>query len=83
LTVQKGQINIKNDIEQSHFLHYNLKSIAPTVARGEGIYLYDTSGKKYIDGTSGSVVCNIGLGQPLAEIVFEHIQLITNASTET
>ncbi|OQY03263.1 MAG: hypothetical protein B6I22_11975 [Desulfobacteraceae bacterium 4572_123] len=53
---------MKNDIEQSHFLHYNLKSIAPTVARGEGIYLYDTSGKKYIDGTSGPVVCNIGHG---------------------
>ena len=48
--------------EKSYFLHYNLRSIAPTVARGEGIYLYDTSGKQYIDGTSGPVVCNIGHG---------------------
>ena len=50
------------DIEHSHFLHYNLKSIAPTVERGEGIYLYDTSGKRYIDGSSGPVVCNLGHG---------------------
>jgi adenosylmethionine-8-amino-7-oxononanoate aminotransferase len=32
------------------------------VERGKGIYLYDTSGKQYIDGTSGPVVCNIGHG---------------------
>lgn len=48
--------------ENSNFLHYNLRSIAPMVERGEGIYLYDTSGKQYIDGTSGPVVCNIGHG---------------------
>jgi len=53
---------MKNDIENSHFLHYNLRSIAPLVERGKGIYLYDTSGKRYIDGTSGPVVCNIGHG---------------------
>jgi adenosylmethionine-8-amino-7-oxononanoate aminotransferase len=50
------------DIENSHFLHYNLRSIAPMVEKGEGIYLYDASGKQYIDGTSGPVVCNIGHG---------------------
>ncbi len=48
--------------ENSNFLHYNLRSIAPMVAKGEGIYLYDTSGNQYIDGTSGPVVCNIGHG---------------------
>jgi adenosylmethionine-8-amino-7-oxononanoate aminotransferase len=53
---------MENDINNSHFLHYNLRSIAPMVERGEGIYLYDTSGKQYIDGTSGPVVCNIGHG---------------------
>ena len=50
------------NIENSHFLHYNLRSVAPMVERGEGIYLYDSSGKRYIDGTSGPVVCNIGHG---------------------
>ena len=50
------------NIEHRHFLPYNLRSIAPTVKKGKGIYLYDSSGKRYIDGSSGPVVCNIGHG---------------------
>jgi adenosylmethionine-8-amino-7-oxononanoate aminotransferase len=35
----------------------------PTIARGEGIYLYDTDGKRYIDGSGGSsAVTSIGHG---------------------
>jgi adenosylmethionine-8-amino-7-oxononanoate aminotransferase len=34
----------------------------PTVARAEGIYLWDTEGKRYIDASSGPVVSNIGHG---------------------
>lgn len=32
------------------------------VDRGEGIYLYDDQGNKYIDGASGAVGSNIGHG---------------------
>lgn len=32
----------------------------PTVAYGNGIYLYDDSGKKYLDGSSGAVTASIG-----------------------
>ncbi|MBZ5750669.1 aspartate aminotransferase family protein [Metabacillus rhizolycopersici] len=32
----------------------------PTVTHGNGIYLYDTTGKKYIDGSSGAVTASIG-----------------------
>jgi adenosylmethionine-8-amino-7-oxononanoate aminotransferase len=34
----------------------------PTVARAEGIYLWDTEGRRYIDASSGPVVSNIGHG---------------------
>src|SRR5579859_3583976 len=34
----------------------------PTVARAEGIYMWDTEGKRYIDASSGPVVSNIGHG---------------------
>src|SRR5690606_39107968 len=34
----------------------------PTVARGEGIYLWDTQGKRYIDASSGPVAANLGHG---------------------
>lgn len=33
------------------------------IARGEGIYLYDDSGKRYIDGSGGPLVVNVGHGR--------------------
>jgi putrescine---pyruvate transaminase len=38
------------------------------VARGEGVYVYDTDGRKYLDATAGLWFANIGHGRPeLAE----------------
>ncbi|MGE6626883.1 aspartate aminotransferase family protein [Bacillus pumilus] len=34
----------------------------PVAVKGEGIYLYDRDGKKYIDGSSGAVTASIGHG---------------------
>lgn len=34
----------------------------PTVAYGEGVYLYDTDGRKYLDGSSGAMTASIGHG---------------------
>ena len=36
----------------------------PTATHGDGIYLYDNSGKKYIDGCSGAVTASIGHRTP-------------------
>lgn len=36
----------------------------PEVARGEGVYLYDRSGKRYIDGSSGPALFSLGHGHP-------------------
>src|SRR5260370_32522223 len=36
----------------------------PTVERAEGIYMWDTDGRRYIDASSGPVVSNIGHGNP-------------------
>jgi adenosylmethionine-8-amino-7-oxononanoate aminotransferase len=35
----------------------------PMVTHGDGIYLYDESGKRYIDGSGGALVVNIGHGR--------------------
>jgi len=32
----------------------------PTVDRGEGVYLFDTSGRRYLDASGGALVVNIG-----------------------
>ena len=34
----------------------------PAIDRGEGIHLYDTAGKRYIDGAGGVFVTNLGHG---------------------
>jgi adenosylmethionine-8-amino-7-oxononanoate aminotransferase len=34
----------------------------PTVAYGEGIFLYDTEGRQYLDGSSGAMTASIGHG---------------------
>lgn len=34
----------------------------PTIARGEGIYLWDESGARYIDAIAGAMVSNLGQG---------------------
>lgn len=39
-----------------------MKEEYPTVTHGEGIYLYDKDGKRYIDGSSGAVTTSIGHG---------------------
>jgi adenosylmethionine-8-amino-7-oxononanoate aminotransferase len=35
----------------------------PTIARGDGAYLYDTNGKRYLDGLSGLFVVQVGHGR--------------------
>lgn len=36
----------------------------PRVARAEGVFLWDTDGRRYLDATSGAVVTNIGHANP-------------------
>jgi adenosylmethionine-8-amino-7-oxononanoate aminotransferase len=50
-------------MNDSH-LFYQTASRRPRVARAEGIYLWDTSGKRYIDASSGPMASNIGHSNP-------------------
>lgn len=45
-------------------LFYQTKSPRPVLDRAEGIYMWDKSGKRYIDGSSGAMVSNIGHSNP-------------------
>jgi adenosylmethionine-8-amino-7-oxononanoate aminotransferase len=40
----------------------NLRKCYPTVDRGEGVYIWDTEGNRYIDGSGGACVVSIGHG---------------------
>lgn len=50
----------KENIDQVFYRNPN-KSY-PTVERGEGVYIYDTEGKRYLDGSGGAAVVLIGHG---------------------
>jgi len=45
-------------------LFYQTRLKRPELDRAEGIYLWDTSGKRYLDGSSGAMVSNIGHSNP-------------------
>ena len=41
---------------------YDEKREIPVIDRGEGAYVYDTHGKRYLDGLSGLFVVQVGHG---------------------
>ena len=45
---------------KDHVFHRDLNASYPIITHGEGIYLYDASGKQYIDASSGAVAANLG-----------------------
>lgn len=48
----------------SDHLFYQSAVQLPTVARAEGIYAWDTDGKRHIDACSGAIVAQLGHGHP-------------------
>jgi adenosylmethionine-8-amino-7-oxononanoate aminotransferase len=50
----------------SHVFYRKLTKPHPLIVRGEGCYVYDDQGKRYLDGSGGAFVANIGHG--VAEI---------------
>ena len=52
---------------QGHVFYRTMNHARPKIAYGKGIYLYDDSGKRYIDGSGGPLVVNVGHGR--SEIV--------------
>ncbi|HFQ93972.1 MAG TPA: aspartate aminotransferase family protein [Anaerolineae bacterium] len=63
----------------------------PLIERGEGIYLYDVDGKRYLDGSGGPLVVNVGHGrteivQAMAEqaqkAAYVHAIMFTNEPIE-
>jgi adenosylmethionine-8-amino-7-oxononanoate aminotransferase len=46
------------------YLFYMTRKKLPMIHSASGIYMYDHTGKQYIDGCSGAIVCNIGYGHP-------------------
>lgn len=52
---------------QGHVFYRKMNHARPMISHGDGIYLYDESGKRYLDGSGGPLVVNVGHGR--SEIV--------------
>jgi adenosylmethionine-8-amino-7-oxononanoate aminotransferase len=47
---------------QGHVFYRRMAHEYPVIERGEGVYLYDTEGRRYLDASGGPLVVNIGHG---------------------
>ena len=50
-------------VEKSFLFHRRLDYDYPVITHGDGIYLYDEKGKRYIDAAGGAIVAILGHGQ--------------------
>jgi len=76
----------------SHVFSRHTKIQPPVVAGGKGCYLFDQSGKQYLDGSGGAAVSCLGHGDPdviaavkgqLDTIAFAHTGFFTSEPAET
>jgi adenosylmethionine-8-amino-7-oxononanoate aminotransferase len=51
----------------THVLYGNVNREYPAIARGEGVYLYDTAGNRILDATGGPVC--VGIGHGVKEVI--------------
>jgi adenosylmethionine-8-amino-7-oxononanoate aminotransferase len=60
-----------------HVFYRSQVKVLPEIDYGKGIYFYDKSGKRYIDGTSGALISNLGHGDlRIAEAYFKQAKKV-------
>jgi len=77
--VSETQEIIQDNLDHTLFSWSKQKGIAPIAVKyGEGVYLYDYDGKRYLDFSSGLMNVNIGHGnQRVTEAVIKQMQEIS------
>jgi taurine--2-oxoglutarate transaminase len=78
-TVSESQEIIQDNLDHTLFSWSKQKGIAPIAVKyGEGVYLYDYDGKRYLDFSSGLMNVNIGHGnQRVTEAVMKQMQEVS------
>ncbi|WP_458791103.1 aspartate aminotransferase family protein [Yoonia sp. MH D7] len=75
----------------SHIFPRHTKSRPPVVKSGQGVYLYDTDGKQYFDGSGGAAVSCLGhadadvtaaIKAQLDKVAFAHTSFFTSEPAE-
>lgn len=61
----------------SNALFYLTSNDMPLVSHADGIYIWDTEGRRYIDACSGAITCNIGHNHPTVKnAMFEQLDKV-------
>jgi len=75
----------------SHVFYRRLAHSYPVIDHGEGVYLYDAQGRRYLDASGGPLVVNIGHGVPsvaaalsaqASRVAYVHGSLFTTEALE-
>jgi len=75
-----------------HVFHRFPKTALPVVSHGEGMFVYDTEGREYLDACGGAAVSCLGHSDPdvkraivdqLDRIPFAHTAFYTSEAAET
>ncbi|MEH6738885.1 MAG: aspartate aminotransferase family protein [Sulfitobacter sp.] len=75
----------------SHVFPRDCRKSPPVAVRGEGCYLYDSTGKAYLDGSGGAAVSCLGHGdadviaavqKQVADLAFAHTGFLTSEPAE-
>lgn len=75
----------------THILHRQIHPELPVAVRGEGLYLYDSHGREYLDASGGAAVSCLGHGHPdvlraihaqLDQLQYAHTSFFTTAVAE-
>lgn len=66
----------------SHLIHRNLRRDPPLAASASGLYVQDSSGKRYLDASGGAAVSSLGHAHPEV-LAAMHAQIDRNAYAHT
>ncbi|MFZ3421343.1 aspartate aminotransferase family protein [Vibrio harveyi] len=66
----------------SYVFHRHCHAKLPTIARGEGVYLFDSQGNQYLDACGGAAVSNLGHShQAVKQAMLDQIEKVPFAHT--
>lgn len=51
-------------MSHTHVMHRSLRQTPPVAVRGQGVWVYDSSGRSYLDGSGGAAVSCLGHNHP-------------------
>lgn len=87
----ENQASLKYAHPTGHVFYRRATHPRPMVERGEGVYLYDAEGRRYLDASGGAIVVNVGhgvreiagsMGEQAARAAYAHPTMFTSRPAE-